>query len=113
MTMRVRDPLANSTETQPPVGRIAAPQEVPGANPAFERDEDPSGNDVLTDKGRDRRSPADKHPEKEPGAGVQGDVRGKASGREALHSDERLAKDLEGLEVDEPDPSFEEKQAGA
>jgi hypothetical protein len=111
--MSKRDPSANSTDPQPPTGRVAAPQEVPGANPAFERDEDPSGNDVLTDKGRDGRSPADKKPNREEQAGVQGDVRGETSGRDALKPDERLSKDLEGLEVDEPDPTFEEKMAGA
>ncbi len=48
--MTERDP---STPTIPPTGRIAAPQEAPGANPVFAGTEDPSGNDPLTDKGRD------------------------------------------------------------
>ena len=41
-------------ETISPTGRIAAPEEVPGSNPVFAGGDDPSGNDPLTDRGRDR-----------------------------------------------------------
>lgn len=81
--MTERDPNADSV---PPAGRIAAPREVPGADLADARDDDPSGNDLLSNAGDDPKS---------------------------WTPEQRLAKDMEGQEVDEPDPTVEERLKGA